>query len=49
MPLATKIAAAVVPLLLVGLVTIAWNNSHTLGVLKAELEHVQLDLERRCP
>jgi urease accessory protein UreE len=37
---------ALVPLLLGGLTTIAWQNSHQLAVLSLGLEAVRLDLER---
>jgi hypothetical protein len=42
-----KLAGALIPLLLAALVTAAWQNSRTLAVMTAELEHVQTDLARR--
>jgi hypothetical protein len=42
-----KLAGALIPLLLAALVTVGWQNSRTLAVMTAELEHVQADLARR--
>lgn len=42
-----KLAGALIPLLLAALVTVGWQNSRTLAVMTAELQHVQADLARR--
>jgi hypothetical protein len=46
MPVWAKLAAALGPLLLGALVTIAWQNSHALAVLSLNVEHLRVDLER---
>lgn len=40
-----KVAAAVAPVLLGALVTIGWQNSHTLAVLNAEVANSERELE----
>jgi hypothetical protein len=44
MPIWARAVAAVAPLLLGALVTIAWQNSHALAVLSLNVEHLRLDL-----
>jgi hypothetical protein len=41
-----KIVIALIPLLLGGLATIAWQNSHALAALGVNIEAIRLDLER---
>lgn len=41
-----KALAALIPLFLGALVTIAWSNSHTLAVLTDREEAMRVDLER---
>jgi hypothetical protein len=42
----TKLAAALVPLFLAALVSIAWTNSHALVRLGANMETLRDDIER---
>jgi hypothetical protein len=46
MPIWLKALATLAPLLLGALVTIGWNNSHSLAVLSLNIEHLRVDLER---
>jgi hypothetical protein len=46
MPIWVKAAAALGPLLLGALVSLAWSNSHALSVLAINVEHLRVDLER---
>lgn len=41
-----KVVAAMIPLGLAGLTTIAWQNSHTLSLLAVSINTVRDDLER---
>jgi hypothetical protein len=41
-----KALAAMIPLLIGALVTIAWQNSHTMALLTREYEDLRVDLER---
>ena len=43
---AIKAAAALVPLLLGALVTIAWQNSHALALLTRDYEDLRVDYEK---
>jgi hypothetical protein len=40
------VAIALIPLTLGALVTVAWQNSHSLTELRTEVEHITVDLER---
>ena len=46
MPVWVKAAAALGPLLLGALVSLAWQNSHAMAVLTLNVEHLRVDLER---
>jgi hypothetical protein len=42
----TKLGLALIPIGLVALVTIAWDNSHTLSVLSRDEADLRADIER---
>ena len=55
MPVWTKAAVALIPMLLAALVTVAWTNSHSMTVqaaliarMTADIEHLERRLET-CP
>lgn len=46
MPIWAKVAAALAPLFVGALVSLAWSNSHALAALSLNMEHIRQDLER---
>jgi hypothetical protein len=41
----TRVILGLIPLALGGLVTLAWQNSHTLAALTASMENMRVDVE----